>query len=153
MEPIVEGCPVDVCEKHALVLVAFMKERGGAVMRRMDAIYEEPPVSKGVERRPPIYVGGRASVVYYMKFGQHVKIGFSTNLPSRARDLKPEAVIAVEPGARGEETTQHLRFLDKRVHGEFFQLDHELIQYINMVRATYGDPFEAVASWNAAVAA
>lgn len=151
---VMEDSAVDICEMHGLMIAAYMKERGGAVMLRLEAVYEAPLVTRELKPRAPIFAKGRTSVVYYMKFGQTVKIGFSTNLPLRVSALKPEAVVAIEPGKHGDEHGQHVRFAEKRLHGEFFQLDRELIDHINMLRDMYGDPMETFDLWSAqAVAA
>lgn len=148
-EPALEDLTANICEMHALMIVAQMKERGGAVMRRLETVYEEAPVTRKLNPRKPIFFNGRPSVVYYMKFGQEVKIGVSTNLPRRVETLRPETVLAIEPGRYGEEAGQHLRFANRRTHGEFFQLDHELIAHINMLRETYGEPMKKWAEWSA----
>lgn len=151
--PVLDDCPLDICEMHALMTVAFMKERGGATMRRLEAVYEEPPVTRELKPRAPMHANGRTSVVYYMQFGQTVKIGFSTSLRKRVESLRPDAVVAIEPGRRGDEFGQHVRFAAKRLHGEFFQLDRELIDHINMLREMYGDPMHTFDLWSAQAAA
>src|SRR5688500_6445579 len=38
-----------------------------------------------------------AEVVYYMRIGNRVKIGWSTNLPSRLATINPEELMVTEP--------------------------------------------------------
>lgn len=145
---VAQDFPVDVCEVHALLIVSVMKERGGAAMRRLDAVYEVPPVTRELRPAKPIYKRGRPSVVYYMRFGNRVKIGFSTNLRSRMATLCPDEVLAIEPGYQGEERAQHVRFAELREEGEFFRMNRELVDHINLLRKMYGDPLARFDSWD-----
>lgn len=142
--------PMDICEMHALMTVAVMKERGGALMKRLDAVYEEPRVvSDRAKAAKPIYTSdGRPTVVYYMRFETEIKIGITTNLRQRASSLHPLEVMAIEPGGRGEERLQHRRFWAHRTRGEYFRINHDLLDHVAFIRKLYGDPFEAFDSWD-----
>lgn len=148
MNPVPEDFPMDICEMHALLTVAVMKERGGETMRRLDAVYDAAPVSRELRPSKPIYVRGRPSVVYYMRFGNRIKIGYSTNLRVRRDALRPDEILAIEPGYQGEERAQHVRFAEYREEGEFFRMNRELVDHINMLRKMYGDPIARFDSWD-----
>lgn len=47
------------------------------------------------------------SVVYYMRIGNRVKIGFTTNLARRLIYINPEELLATEPGDNGLEQRRH----------------------------------------------
>jgi hypothetical protein len=75
------------------------------------------------QRHPPI--------VYYMRLGALVKIGFTTNLTLRVAAIGAEEVLATEPGGREREHRRHRQFAALRVHGEWFHLAAPLTHHIN----------------------
>lgn len=70
------------------------------------------------------------AVVYYMRVGNRVKIGFSTNLTERVSALAPEEVMATEPGDRSVEEARHRQFADLRVAREWFRLEEPLTSHV-----------------------
>jgi hypothetical protein len=74
------------------------------------------------EQHPP--------VVYYMRVGNRVKIGFSTNLTSRISDVMPEEVLATEPGGPDVERARHRQFADLRVAREWFRYEGPLVEHV-----------------------
>jgi len=73
-------------------------------------------------------------VVYYMRIGNRVKIGWSTNLPSRLCDINPEELMVTEPGNRILERVRHDQFAELRSHGEWFRLEDRLSAHIEELR-------------------
>lgn len=73
-------------------------------------------------------------IVYYMRLGQLVKIGFTTNLTKRLGVINPEEVMVTEPGGREREQQRHREFDALRVHGEWFRLAAPLTDHIEAVR-------------------
>ncbi|WP_396921658.1 hypothetical protein [Mycolicibacterium sp.] len=69
-------------------------------------------------------------IVYYLKFGDRVKIGTSTNLRKRLLDIPHDEVLAVEPGGSAMERCRHLQFANSRVNGEWFSSTDDLMQHI-----------------------
>lgn len=59
------------------------------------------------------------SVVYYVRIGQHIKIGTTTNLPARLRSLSIDhdsgLLLATEPGGRKLEAHRHAEFVEDRL--------------------------------------
>jgi hypothetical protein len=70
------------------------------------------------------------SVVYYMRIGNRVKIGFTTNLSQRLTQINPEELMATEPGDTGLEQRRHGQFRELRTHGEWFRLEGALADHI-----------------------
>lgn len=60
------------------------------------------------------------SVVYYLRFGDRVKIGTTTNLAKRRQAVPHDELLATEPGGRQTEHARHLQFADQRITGEWF---------------------------------
>lgn len=59
-------------------------------------------------------------VVYYLRFGDRVKIGTTTNLRVRLADLPHDELLATEPGSFDVEKQRHRQFAAYRVNGEWF---------------------------------
>lgn len=85
-------------------------------------------------------------VVYYIRRGSFVKIGTTSRLRTRMRDLMPDEVLAVEPGSYGLERTLHARFAEARVAPdcEYFRATHELAAHITQVIEQHGPPPEGL---------
>lgn len=82
-------------------------------------------------------------VVYYIKFSDRVKIGFTSNLEVRAKQLPHDEVVAAEPGTYALERQRHAEFEYDRLteRGEWFTLTPRLAFHMANVRDRYGDPF------------
>jgi len=80
---------------------------------------------------------GHAPIVYYMRLGDIVKIGTTTNVAKRAGSINPEGVMAVEFGAVDVERARHNQFIDLHLHGEWFRLDATLGSHVIEVRAAF----------------
>jgi hypothetical protein len=84
--------------------------------------------------------GKHAPVVYFVRIGQCVKIGTTTNLRQRVRGfyLGVEDILAIESGDRGLETAYHQRFRNSRVtddyRDELFRLDEEISVHVKLLR-------------------
>lgn len=72
--------------------------------------------------------------VYYMRIGNRVKIGWTTNLTTRLATINPEELMTTEPGNRILENARHHQFKELRTHGEWFRLEEPLIQHIEDLR-------------------
>jgi hypothetical protein len=77
-------------------------------------------------RHPPI--------VYYMRLGNLVKIGFTANLTNRMGSIRPQELMVTEPGGREREQERHAQFADLKAHGEWFRLESPLTEHIEAVR-------------------
>jgi hypothetical protein len=77
----------------------------------------------------------QGAVVYYMRLGDMVKIGWTTDLATRRQDVNPQEVLATEPGDMKLERQRHQQFADLRVHGEWFRLEPPLTEWISEVKA------------------
>lgn len=86
---------------------------------------------------PETAQGLRHDVVYYMRFGNRIKIGTSGVLYTRVQGLKPDEVLAAEPGSYDLEAQRHREFAPYRDHGEYFFPAPALLAHINKVRNRY----------------
>lgn len=86
---------------------------------------------------------GVLGVVYYMRFGDRVKIGYTSDLHARALEVPNDEVLAAEPGGYETERKRHLQFAEFKVPAfkEWFRLDRTLSDHIDDIRKRHGDPF------------
>lgn len=78
--------------------------------------------------------GPRPGFVYFLRFGDRVKIGFSTDPQNRVRALPHDEILAIVPGTRLNERQMHAAFADLRITGEWFHADERLLDFIADVK-------------------
>ena len=84
------------------------------------------------------------SVVYYVRIGDHVKIGYTIHLTTRMSTLRvgKDALLAVEPGWREGEAERHKMFAAERQgRREDFNPSRRLLGHVSAMRAKYGEPY------------
>lgn len=72
-----------------------------------------------------------------------VKIGYSKNPDTRLKALSQQApvqydLVATIPGTMKDEKEFHRKFSAKREHGEWFNYDEEMYQFVKAVREVHG---------------
>ena len=72
----------------------------------------------------------RQGLVYFIQFADRIKIGFTTDLPTRMRQLPHDKILALIPGAVSTERQLHRKFDAIRITGEWFANDPRLTDYI-----------------------
>lgn len=92
-----------------------------------DQVHPEAPEPRPAQAKA-------APVVYFLRFSDRVKIGFSTNLAGRLRAIPHDEVLATIPGGAREERALHERFADLRVTGEWFLYEDPLRSFIEELR-------------------
>lgn len=85
-------------------------------------------------------------VVYYIRRGEFVKIGTTTRYRSRMQALRPDEVLAVEPGSYSVEDQRHRQFASSQFHpgSEYFRIHDDLISHVVALRAEHGVPDNTV---------
>lgn len=78
-------------------------------------------------------------IVYYLQFGDRIKIGTTTDMQSRMTSLPWDVVLAIEPGGRTLETQRHQQFAAYRIRGEWFRMGEELMNHIVEVREQHAE--------------
>jgi len=124
--------PFPICQRHALAVYAAV----GKHIRE-----DRPRRSARVKVGPPESLGQRG-IVYYVDFGTHIKIGFTTNLRRRLASFsRPRTdVMAVEEGTLLTEAQRHAQFDNERVEGrELFAKSDRLMEHIASVAAANAD--------------
>lgn len=76
----------------------------------------------------------KPGTVYFARCGDLIKIGYTTRLRQRMRDVGADEVLATMPGTINDEKALHMRFGSCWVHGEYFEPKPELVDYIAKVQ-------------------
>ena len=157
------GAPVPLCHDHLLAAYEWMAGEVGitdtlpspcpACGSRLGVHYPsgwlcavcewrhgEIPDSEGP-------VASRVDVVYYIRFGEQVKIGTSSRPRARLAQLRHEELLAFERGGRALEQSRHVRFAALRLGGEWFSLEGELTEHIARLRVGADDPWALLERW------
>lgn len=144
-----EDMPFPICGRHAQQVHRRMREHEAS---RYDLVHErEMALAFGpemVERRAARERERRRlldeqSLVYYVRLGDHIKIGTTCNLKERLISLRcdPGDVLATEPGDRTLELARHKEFASERIgRRENFNPSRRLIAHIANLLAERGKP-------------
>jgi hypothetical protein len=128
--PVPEDAPVDLCLLHLQEAYLYIR----------DIIEEWEPGEVNYDpRRHP-----EPSVVYYLRFGDRIKIGTSKDVWTRIGSLPYDRLLATEPGGYDLESERHRQFKAFRLarKREWFQDCPEIRKHVNALRRQYGDPVE-----------
>jgi hypothetical protein len=92
---------------------------------------EDFPLSVGESIRDR--VRAQREVVYYMRVGEHIKIGRTVHLNARFKQLQADEILATEPGGSQLETDRlkqfaHLKADDGR--REYFHPGPDLLEHV-----------------------
>ena len=79
------------------------------------------------------------SVVYFVRIGKFIKIGFTTNIKIRLRNFRSTTAEQIEtlltiPGDRKLESRLHKLFHNSRRRNEFFHYDDLVVIFINIAK-------------------
>lgn len=120
------GAGIDLDATSAAMAVKLGKRRHAAEERRAE------------DEQPTLVSAG--SIVYYIRRAHLIKIGTTVAPHSRFADLLPDEILAIEPGARKEETRRHRQFHHLRCGGEYFRDAPELRDHMARLRRLHGEP-------------
>lgn len=141
--PSMADVPFPICSHHAFKLYNHMLEvvhTGLGINRPADKSARDRWTAREASHKEALKA---QSVVYYVRIGDVIKIGFTGNVKQRMSQLRVpiDAILATEPGGREIEATRHKQFADLRVGTlENFRPEKRLIDHIDAVREYHGDP-------------
>jgi hypothetical protein len=116
---------VPLCrEHHFRAWYAWQQEEVEAVHARVAA---ESAATQ--ERRAP------CEWVYFLRFGDRIKIGYTADLRERLRSVPHDEVLHVEPGGRRDERRVHAAFVHLRIRGEWYEAAPDLLAFIGDLQA------------------
>jgi hypothetical protein len=143
MGPIPIDSPVSMCAIHTLVAMDYAQSLRPVAPPRKKQNHQS-------RASGPMFRSFEPNCVYYLRMGDRIKIGTSTNLPSRLRAIAHEELMAVQPGGMREERQLHRQFAGLLVaQREWFRMNEVLAAHVRSVRQKYGEP---LAAWEAIVA-
>lgn len=129
-ETIPWNAPAPVCRAHGIEIAKEYAD----VLRSLEN-QKRKAYFTGVESRKPaeMRLAGR-EVVYYVRIGSYIKIGYTRRLQQRIRQLRAdfEDLLAVEDGNRDLESERHHQFRSDRLdmRRENFQPSPALMAHI-----------------------
>jgi len=94
-------------------------------------------ISEPGQGEPPMRGPG---IVYYVQRGRFIKIGTTTNLDERMNALRPDRILAIEPGGQAVENMRHNQFASWRADGEHFTPNEKLADHIADLVSQHGEP-------------
>lgn len=118
-----------LCKRHlvrtyVICQEAYLWALEPEVLDDRTGIAIKPPASK--RRVLPPEQGN----VYFVRLGNLVKIGFTTNMTRRMQDVPHEEILGIAPGTKVDERQCHAAFAHLRATGEWFRAEPELLAFI-----------------------
>ena len=161
--PVAEDAPLALCEWHLEIAADWAQRHDGVTDllpdpcrlcgSRLGVRYPTGWLCAVCEWRFGETVDGelpplRVDVVYYLRYGDRVKIGTTANPRQRFAAIWHEEVLAFERGDRALEQRRHAQFaIDRFAGSEWFTLSPDLAQHIAAVAAGGDDPWQLYARW------
>ena len=112
-----------ICDSHLASIYRSVSDLFKDLDRHSDDVVSDSQLRR---RNPYAEVG----VVYFMRFGDRVKIGFTTNLRDRLRAVPNDELLGSMPGSRHTERKTHSHFAHLRIKGEWFSMGDDLLEFI-----------------------
>lgn len=126
-----EACPS--CNARALVAYVATRTTKCAVCGYAEKV--EPEL---IPRPDRTKIAADDPVVYYIRFGDRIKIGTTGDLRGRMSALPHDEVLAIERGDRDLERERHGQFAHLRLtpRGEWFRTAPDLLAHIDTLKAS-----------------
>jgi hypothetical protein len=130
-----------LCREHALFTWSIVEDeirRSGMSPADLQAEREEQARAKEAERERIAVKNAELGTVYYLRVGDHIKIGFAGNLHQRLTAYPPGSVLlAVEQGSLDVEASRHREFADFLAAGrEWFVPGARLMDHVASLAAS-----------------
>ena len=163
--PVVPGAPVNLCSQHLLAAHDWVARDVGvtdtlpspclACGSRLGVKYPSGWLCAICEWKvgespddDSSGVRARVDVVYYLRFGDRIKIGTSGNPRQRLAGLRYDELLAFERGDRVLEQRRHAQFADHRIlRTEWFEVHDALVAHIRILSDGVEDPWSQHTLW------
>ena len=110
-----------LCNRHQIKAYVRISEH-------MDRLVEE--FKRNVIRDDP-----RTKHVYFVRYRDRVKIGYSIEPQTRIKAHPCDEILAIVPGDHKDEQRYHKQFAHLRENGEWFRAEPELLEYAHNLAA------------------
>lgn len=126
-----------LCDDHVLHAWSVVEGEQRIILEREQAKLTEARLAE--TRHERLTTAGH---IYYIRVGDHIKVGYAKNLSSRLMAYPPTAtLLASHPGTRKDEQALHSMFTVHRVGGrEWYNPTPEILAHIDRVIAEHGAP-------------
>ena len=157
------GAPLNLCTEHLLVAYDWVTREAGvtdvlpspclACGSRLGVRYPSGWLCAVCEWRVGEFPNGdvtdrRVDVVYYLRYGDRIKIGTSSNPRQRIASLPHDEVLAFERGGRLLEQRRHVQFAEHRIIGtEWFEAHEALVAHVAELSDGVDDPWAQFDRW------
>lgn len=135
--PSPEGMPFPICARHAIKLYHHLKVvLADAQADPLYAMHKLNAQIMSERREREKRENTSRHVVYYVRIGELIKIGTTTNLTSRLHQYPPSReLLAVEPGGTRVEHQRIKQFAHLLAYGkEWFRPGPDLLEHIDAIR-------------------
>lgn len=144
-EPI-ELAPTPLCGHHLRKTYEFasglVNERWAGAVAEIHAEERARAAEPKVKKVKPLTPAGEVieqvcsqGFVYFIRFSDRIKIGWSGDPQRRIRDLPHDEILAIIPGTIADERQYHFRFHYLRVYGEWFKAEQDLVDFVATLAA------------------
>jgi len=132
--------PVGLCSRHLRQVYEYAQV---LVAQRLDEILveatEADAASTSIQELVLPDRGDLPGWVYFVRFGDRIKIGYSTKPHRRLRNLPVDAVLGAIPGSLESERALHVKFGGSRIVGEWFHDAPDLLVHIRQLTTGCAD--------------
>lgn len=130
------GAPVSSCKRH--LVAAFLYCENLIAEQQAENQYGRSALAVAEDR---IAEMRQNPVVYYARFGDLIKIGTTNDLRTRMIAIKPDCVLASEPGSYEVEHARHRQFARSKAPAgrEMFYETEDLTAHIRNLQMTAAD--------------
>lgn len=162
-EPVEPGAPLALCTRHLLEAYDWVTREAGvtdllpspcvACGSRVGVRYPSGWLCAVCEWRvgetpDQESIDADVEVVYYIRYGDRIKIGTSANPRRRLASLPHDEVLAFERGGRALEQRRHAQFAEHRIpRTEWFEQSAELDALVRQLQDGVDDPWSLYATW------
>ncbi len=126
-----DGSGAPLCRNHLARAYRTFKETYVALL---DDVADNT-LARALANPPTTKLSERPGHVYFVRFQGLIKIGFTTNMPSRMQAIPHEELLAAVPGQLADEKRCHAAFAHLREQGEWFRPEPDLLACIAEVTA------------------
>lgn len=129
-----------LCSTHLAIVIRYGSDDMAArrILHTMTGSVEnERPIPPMPKPASP-----QQGTVYYVKVGEHIKVGWTSDMEQRMRSYPPNSILlATEPGTRADEKRRHKTLAAHRSHGnEWYVPAPSVLHHLDMVKAKHGEP-------------
>lgn len=121
---------VPLCQRHHMQAWRTFEKMALWPLREM----REDALSRALQHASePRSRSTEPGYVYFARFGDRIKIGFTTNLKQRMGNIPHDQMIGSVPGTMSDEKRCHAAFEHLRIVGEWFEPGQDLLDFIDEV--------------------